>query len=89
MKVYEPGHKENTSTKLKVDELGMQDINSCIAEFNWDPFDPVNDWIRILHSDQYASKDLEADLLSAANDSKKKFENCLKSKFSAEKRIGK
>ena len=72
MKAYELGHKENTSTRLKAYELGVQDINSCIAEFSWDPFDPVNDRIRTLHSGQYASKDFEEDLLSAANDGEKK-----------------
>ena len=45
MKAYESGHKENTSTRLKADELGVQDINSCIGEFNYDSFDPVNDRI--------------------------------------------
>ena len=50
MKAYESGHKENTSTRLKANELGVQDINSYIAEFNCDPFDPVNDRIRTSHS---------------------------------------
>ena len=72
MKAYESGDKENTSKRLEGDELGVQDINSCIAEFNCDPFDPVNDRIRTLHSGQCTSKDLEADLLSAANDGEKK-----------------
>ena len=72
MKAYKSGHKENTSTRLKASELFMQDINLCIAEFNCDPFNPVNDQIQTLHSSQYAAKDLEEDLLSATNNSKKK-----------------
>ena len=89
MKAYESGHKENASTRLKTNELGVQDINSCITEFNCDPFDPVNDQIRTLHSGQYASKDLEEDLLSAANDSKKKVIEFFKEPiFSREKDLG-
>ena len=86
MKAYESGHKENTSTRLKTDELGVQDINSCIAEFNCDPFDPVNDRIRTLHSGQYASKDLEEGLLPAANDGEKQVIEFFKEQiFSREK----
>ena len=72
MKVYESGHKENTLKRLKADKLGVQDINSCIAEFNCDPFNLVNDRIRTLHTVQYVSKDLKEDLLSTANDGEKK-----------------
>ena len=72
MKAYQSGYEENTSTRLKADELGVQDINSCIAEFNCNPFDAVNDRIRTLHFGKYASKDLEEDLLSAANNGEKK-----------------
>ena len=88
MKAYESNHKENTSTRLKTDELGVQDINSCIAEFNCDPFDPVNDRIRKLHSGQYASKDLEEDLLSAANNGKNKVVKFKVRIFSREKDWG-
>ena len=72
MKTYESGQKKNISTRLKADELGVQDINSCIAEFSCDPFDPVNYRIRTLHSGQYVSKDLEEDVLSPANNGEKK-----------------
>ena len=72
LKVCESGHKDNTSTRLKTNELGVQNINLCIPEFNCDPFDPVNDRVRTLHSGQYASENLEEDLLSAANDGEKK-----------------
>ena len=60
----------------------------CIAEFNCDPFDPVNDRVRTLHSGQYASKDLEEDL-SAANDGEKKVIKFFKERiFSREKGWG-
>ena len=72
MKAYESGHKENTLARSKANELGVEDINLCIAEFNCDPFDPVNNRIQTLHSDQYVYKDLKEDLLSASNDDGKK-----------------
>ena len=34
MKAYDLGHKKNISTRLRAYELGVPDINSCIAEFN-------------------------------------------------------
>ena len=89
MKAYESGHKEKTSARLKADELDVQDINSCIAEFNCDPFDPFNDQIRTLHSGQCTSKDLEEDLLSTANDGEKKVIEFFKERiFSREKDWG-
>lgn len=39
-------HRENTVTRLKADELGVQDI----TEFNFDPFDQNNLDIQTLHS---------------------------------------
>ena len=89
MKVYESVHKENTSARLKADDLGVLDINSRIAEFNCDAFDPVRTRIRTLHPSQYASKDLEEDLLSAANVSEKKVIEFFKQRiFSREKNWG-
>ena len=89
MKAYKSGHKENTSTRLKANELFMQDINLCIAEFNCDPFDPVNDRIQTLRFSQYAAKYLEEDLLFAANDSKEKVIKFFKERiFSREKDWG-
>ena len=41
MKMYRSGHKENTATRLKLDELAVQDVNACIADFDCDPFDPA------------------------------------------------
>ena len=50
MKSYKSGHKENTATRLKLDELAVQDVGACIIDFNCDPFDPQNDTIRSLQS---------------------------------------
>ena len=72
MKKYISCHKENTPSRLKADELGVQDINACIDEFNSDPFDSVNSRLRTLHSGQYASEEIEADILSAGKDGEQK-----------------
>ena len=42
MKVYKSGHKENTATRIRLDELGVQDIDSCITDFDCDPLNPAN-----------------------------------------------
>ena len=34
IKSYKSGHKENTASRIKLDELGMQDIDACIVDFN-------------------------------------------------------
>ena len=68
MKSYKSGHKENTTTRLKLDELGVQDIDNCIIDFNCDPFDNENVRLRSLQSGEFASEDVEADLLSAPDD---------------------
>ena len=33
MKSHKSGHKENTASRIKLDELGMQDIDACIVDF--------------------------------------------------------
>ena len=72
MKQYKSGHKENTSTRLRVDELAVQDVDACIGDFDCDPFDPLNSKIRSLQSGEIASDDLQTDLLSAFNDGEEK-----------------
>ena len=44
--------------RLKLDELGVQDLDSCIAEFNCDPFDPENIQLQTLQSGYYVSKEV-------------------------------
>ena len=72
MKSYKSGHKENTASRIKLDELGVQDIDACIVDFNCDPFDPENVQLRSLQSGQLISKEVEDDLLSASEDGETK-----------------
>ena len=72
MKSYKSGHKENTASRTKLDELGVQDIDACIADFNCDPFDPENVQLRSLQSGQLVSKEVEDGLLSAYEDGETK-----------------
>ena len=65
MKSYKSGHKENTASIIKLNELGVQDIDAYILNFNCDPFDPENVQSRSLQFGQLASKEVEEDLLSA------------------------
>ena len=51
-----------------MDELGVQDIDNCIIDFNCDPFDNENVRLRSLQSGEFASEDVEADLISAPDD---------------------
>ena len=51
-------HKENMATRMKIDEIAIQDLDKCIIEFEWDPFDPSNITLRILQFGQVASPDL-------------------------------
>ena len=48
MKSYKSGHKENTASRIKLDELGVQNIDACLVDFNCDPFDPENVKLRSL-----------------------------------------
>ena len=86
MKSYESGHKENTATRLKLDELGVQDLDSCIAEFNCDPFDPENIQLRTLQSGYYVSKEVEKDLLSAREDGERMIEEFFKERIFSKKK---
>ena len=72
MKSYKSGHKENTASRIKLDELGVQDIDACIVDFNCDPIDPENVQLRSLQSGQLVSKEIEDDLLSAYKDGETK-----------------
>ena len=72
MKSHKSGQKENTASRIKLDELGLQDIDACIVNFNWDPFDPENVQLHSLQSGQLVSKKVEDDLLSAYKDGETK-----------------
>ena len=89
MKSYKSGHKENTATRLKLDELAVQDVGACIVDFSCDPFDPQNETIRSLQSGEVASTELQGDLLSAPEDGEKKLETFFKERvFSRTKKWG-
>ena len=75
MKSYKSGHKENTASRIKLDELGVQDIDACILGFNCDTFDSENVQLRSLQSGQLVSMEVEDDLLSAYEDGKTKVKN--------------
>ena len=72
MKSYKFGHKENTASRIKLDELGVQNIDACIVEFKCDSFDPENVQLRSLQSGQLVSKEVEDDLLSVYKDGETK-----------------
>ena len=62
----------------------------CIAEFDCNPFDPTNIQLQTLQSGQYASKEVEEDLLSAPEDGEKIVERFFEERvFSREKEWGK
>ena len=81
MKSYKSGHKETTASRIKLQELRVQDINACIVDFNCDSFDPENVQLHSLQSEQLVSKEVEDDLLSAYEDGETKvkefFEECI------------
>ena len=78
MKPYKSGHKENTASRIKLDEVGVQDIDACTVEFNCYPFDPENVQLCSLQSWQFVSKEVEDDLLSAYKDGEAEFfEECI------------
>ena len=77
MKSYKSGHKDNTASRIKLDELGVQDIDACIVDFNCDPFDPENIKLRSLQSGQLVSKEVEDGSLSAFEDGETKVKGFL------------
>ena len=72
MKSYNPGHKENTASRKKLDELGVQDINACIVDFNCDPFDSEKVHLRSLQFGQFVSDEVEDELPSTYKDAETK-----------------
>ena len=72
MKVYKSGHKENTATRVRSDELGVQDIDSCITDFDFDPFYLPNEQLCSLQSGKLVSEEVKDDLLPVFDDGEKK-----------------
>ena len=50
-----PVHRENTNTRMMLDESGVKDLENCIVEFDCNPFDPSNTTLRTLQSGEIAS----------------------------------
>ena len=74
-------HRENTRMRLKYDELAVQDLENCIAEFNCNPFDPINSNLRTLQSGEVASLQLAEDFKTALHDGEKLFQTFLKDRM--------
>ena len=61
-------HAENSTSRLRIDEQAMQDISSCINEFDCDPFDLTKPTLRSLQSGMIASEELVEDFETAHDD---------------------
>ena len=86
LKHSRPGHKENTKFRLQEDEKCVQNLDSCIMEFDSNPFDLGNTVLRTMQSGQVASVKLVQDFETAHADGEKKVkEFCEERMFSARK----
>ena len=65
-------HADCSSSKIRKDEQAVQDISSCLNEFECDPFDHTNQTLRSLQSGIPASDSLAVDLASAKEDGRSK-----------------
>ena len=61
-------HAENSTSRLRIDEQAMQDLSSCINEFDCDPFDLTKPTLRSLQSGMIASEELVEDFETAHDD---------------------
>ncbi len=85
---YSKGHKENTTTRLMLDERGVQDLDDCIDEFDCDPFDLNKPTLRSLQSGLIASDDLIKDFDTAHKDGEALVQSFIKERmFSNEKQF--
>ena len=83
-----PGNKENTKFRLQQDEKCVQNLDSCIMEFDSNPFDLGNIVLRTMQSGQVASVKLVQDFETAHADGEKKVkEFCEERMFSARKKF--
>ena len=79
-------HAENSTSRLKIDEQAVQDLNNCINEFDCDPFDLTKPTLRSLQSGMIASEELVQDFETAHDDGEMLVKNFFdKRMFSAEK----
>ena len=61
-------HAENSTSRLRIDEQAVQDLSSCINEFDCDPFDLTKPTLRSLQSGMIASEELVKDFEIAHDD---------------------
>ena len=83
-------HKENTKTRIKLDESSIQELDNCLIEFECDPFDQSEIRLRTLHSGEYASSNLQNDFKNAHADGENLLQTFFKDRiFSRNTRFGK
>ena len=61
-------HAENSTSRLTIDEQAVQDLSSCINEFDCDPFDLTNLTLGSLQSGMIASEEHVKDFKTAHDD---------------------
>ena len=61
-------HDENSTSRLRIDEQAVQDLSSCINEFDCGPFDHTIQTLRSLQSGMIASEELVKDFETAHDD---------------------
>ena len=61
-------HAENSTSRLRIDEQAMQDLSSCINEFDCDPFELTKPTLRSLQSGMITSEELVKDFETAHDD---------------------
>ena len=61
-------HAENSTSRLRIDEQAVQDLSSCINEFDCDLFDVTKPTLRSLQSGMIASEELFKELETAHDD---------------------
>lgn len=82
------GHRENSTTRLLLDERGVQDLDNCITEFDCDPFDLTQPILRSLQSGMVASDALVKDFDSAHEDGETLVQSFFKERmFSGDKQF--
>ena len=68
MKISTGNHSENISSRLRIDKHAVQDLRSCISDFDCDSFDLNKPQLRTLLSDVDTSAELLRDFESAYED---------------------
>ena len=59
---------KNSTSRLRIDEQAVQDLSSCINEFDCDPVDLTEPTLRFLQSGMIASEELVKDFETAHDD---------------------